>query len=217
MEIKDLQQNPHNPRTITDKKLKMLAKALEEYGDLSGIVFNRKTKQLVGGHQRSKVLDQDAEVVIEQKFKKPTRTGTVALGYILINGERFSYREVSWDETKEKAANIAANKGAGDWDKAKLTEWMKDLGESFLDLDLTMFDDVERVKFFDDKPTKKDKDDKQASRSASSDVRSVHLTFTEETADEFAELVGHFQKVLNIDNVTDTVLEVLRLAKDSAE
>lgn len=214
MEIKDLQLNPHNPRTITEKKLKMLQKALEEFGDLSGIVYNRKSKQLVGGHQRSKVLHPTAEIIIEQKFKKPTKTGTVALGYIQIDGERFSYREVSWDETKEKAANIAANRGAGDWDKAKLTEWMKDLGDSFMDLDLTMFDDIERVKFLDDKP-KKEKSD--TGRVASSDVKTVHLTFTDETADEFAELIGHFQKVLNIDNVTDTVLEVLRLAKDSVD
>ncbi len=51
-----LEGNPKNPRRITDKKLDMLKKAVSEFGDLSGIVFNRTTGQLVGGHQRVKVL-----------------------------------------------------------------------------------------------------------------------------------------------------------------
>lgn len=149
MKVSDLKPNEKNPRTISDKKLEMLKKAVREFGDLSGIVFNRKTKRLVGGHQRSKILDTASDIKILRKYPKPTKTGTIAEGFVLAYGEHFSYREVNWDETREKAANIAANKGAGEWDLPQLSEWMKELGSFDLDfdLDLTMFDEKERDKF----------------------------------------------------------------------
>ena len=142
--VKDLKANPKNPRTISDEKLAMLGKSLVEFGDLSGIVFNVESEMLVGGHQRAKLIPPGTEVVIERKFKKPTKVGTIAEGYIILNGERMAYREVSWDEVKEKAANIAANKGAGDWDISTLSEWMRDIDSFGFDLDLTGFTQTER-------------------------------------------------------------------------
>lgn len=142
MKIQDLHKNPENPRTITDEKKRMLLKALREFGDLSGIVFNRKTERLVGGHQRRDIFDPSTPIVISKKYSKPTKTGTVAEGYFEAKGERFSYREVYWDEHTEKAANIAANKGAGEWDPAKLKDWIQGLNSFDInfDLELTMFD-----------------------------------------------------------------------------
>lgn len=144
MKIKDLKPNPKNPRTITEAKLEQLKKALAEFGDLGGFVFNRTTKMLVGGHQRAKIFGKDAEVVIEKTYKKPTKTGTVAEGFVELDGERFKYREVVWDEIKEKAANIAANKGGGEWDMPQLSEWLRDIDSYGFDLDLTMFDETDR-------------------------------------------------------------------------
>ncbi len=144
MEIKDLAPNPRNPRRITDDKLAALKRTLAEFGDLGGFVFNRKTKRLVGGHQRAKVFDGKSKIVIEKKYTKPTKTGTVAEGFVLFGDERFKYREVLWDDMREKAANIAANKGAGEWDEQILAEWVRDIGDFGLDVELTMFDDVER-------------------------------------------------------------------------
>ena len=92
-----LNQNPRNPRVITDKKLSQLKKSMTELGDISGIVFNRRSGHLGGGNQRSKSFDDSAELVITQRYKKPTRTGTVAEGYVLFEGERFAYREVDWE------------------------------------------------------------------------------------------------------------------------
>lgn len=57
MNVADLMPSSYNPRTITDEKLMMLGKAMQEFGDLSGIVFNIRTGQLIGGHQRIKHLD----------------------------------------------------------------------------------------------------------------------------------------------------------------
>lgn len=143
--LKDLEANPKNPRKITEEKLKALKKTVTEFGDLSGIVYNRKTKLLVGAHQRVKILPPDAEIHFTKKYDKPTRVGTVAIGYVLYNGERFSYREVFWDAVKEKAANIAANKGGGEWDNELLSEWMREISDFGIDLDLTMFDENERA------------------------------------------------------------------------
>lgn len=142
MKLSDLTPNPGNPRKITDEKKSMLAKALKEFGDISGVVFNRKTQRLIGGHQRRSQFNPADPIVIVKKYSKPTKTGTVAEGYIETSAGRFSYREVYWDQAKEKAAALAANKLAGEWDPAKLGEWIKELN-SFdvdFDLDLTMFD-----------------------------------------------------------------------------
>jgi hypothetical protein len=81
-----------------------------------------------------------------------------------------------------------------------------------------MFDADERIGFFgeDDPKPKKGKKENDG-RVSSSAVKQFQLTFTEESAEEFTRLVEHFQVTMNLDSVSDTVLEVLRLAKDSAE
>ena len=148
MKISDLKKNPENPRTITDAKRKQLKKALLKFGDLSGIIFNKRSKQLVGGHQRRDAFDDNAVVTIVKKYSRPTKTGTTAEGFVELNGERFSYREVEWDSKTEKAANIAANKGAGQFDDDKLNEWLQELSlDDDFDMDLTMFDDEELSAF----------------------------------------------------------------------
>lgn len=149
MKVSDLAPNPKNPRRTTDAKLSALRKALLEFGDLSGIVFNRKSGQLVGGHQRTRLFDENSQVTILRKYSKPTRTGTVAEGFVLLEGERFAYREVVWSKHKEMAANLAANKAAGTWDNDIVSEMLKELGsfDADLDIDLTMFDEGERRQF----------------------------------------------------------------------
>lgn len=137
--LSDLKVNPGNPRIISDEKLAMLQKSIDQFGDLSGIVFNRKSKQLVGGHQRLKILPPTAKIVVDVSHKKPTRTGTVIEGHVLIDGERFKYREVHWNAATEMAANIAANQHGGEWEMEKLTAWVKDLRIDGFDTDLLGF------------------------------------------------------------------------------
>ena len=138
MNLKDLAPNPRNPRTISDDQLTRLAKSLEKFGDISGFVFNRRTGRLAGGHQRGKALP-DAPITITREYAEPTRSGTVAEGYVEINGERFSIRFVDWDEQTEHAANVAANKHGGSFDNEKLREIMLELDHHNFDLDLTGF------------------------------------------------------------------------------
>ncbi len=215
--VKDLAPNEKNPRKITDEKLTLLRKAIHEHGDISGFVFNRKSKTLVCGHQRAKVLGPDAKITIIEQYKKPTRTGTVATGFVDLNGERFSYREVLWDAAKEKAASIAANRNAGDWDNNLLSDWLRELDDFGVDSDLTMFSKAERDDIFDSLLPKDKKPKKDKSRVASDDVQQVSLAFTKENLERFQSDVEYFQKIFQIDNITDCVMEVLRAARESHE
>lgn len=136
--------NPDNPRRITDAKLSQLGKSLARFGDLSGVVYNTTSKQLVGGHQRAKALPQDAAIAITKTYNRPTPTGTVAEGYVSIKDERFAYREVQWDGVTEKAANLSANATFGTFDLPMVADWMKELEGIGFDMALTGFDETER-------------------------------------------------------------------------
>lgn len=131
-----------NPRKINEQQKHKLAKSLAEFGDLSGIVVNKTTGNYIGGNQR---IDQlgSCPIIVTKIFKKgESPTGTSREGYIeSTSGERFSWREVVWDEAREKAANIAANAHGGDWDWAKLVEPCIEVREAGIDLDLLGIDD----------------------------------------------------------------------------
>lgn len=146
--LPDLKPNPRNPRKVTDTKLRMLKDSLARFGDLSGIVVNRTSgNQVVGGHQRLKAFAQlgALDAVIEHTYEHKTSAGTVAEGYVAVEGERFAYREVEWTSDEEKAANLAANKGAGEWRLDQVAEWVSELDDVNFDLDLTMFDADDRA------------------------------------------------------------------------
>jgi DNA modification methylase len=136
--LDDLKANPKNPRTISKADYAALKKSIEKFGDLSGIVFNITTGQLVGGHQRTQAF---LEVGGNKKIiyawntpDNPNNVGTVAYGHVDIAGEHFTYREVKWPLEREMAANIAANRIQGNWDMDLLAEANFMLHEEFPDL-----------------------------------------------------------------------------------
>lgn len=53
----DIKNAPYNPRTITDKARKMLRKNIKSKGLLETLVWNKRTGNLVSGHQRISILD----------------------------------------------------------------------------------------------------------------------------------------------------------------
>jgi hypothetical protein len=116
-----------NPRKISGRRLKMLVDSLKQFGDLSGFVFNKRSNKLVGGHQRLSAFDDSAKVTITHALKKPDAVGTVAYGFVEMNGTRYSYREVDWNQNRERAANIAANKHGGEFDDALVTQIIREL------------------------------------------------------------------------------------------
>src|SRR5436853_352297 len=51
-DLNDLKGNPKNPRTISKHDFEALKKSILKFGDLSGVIFNKRTGHLAGGHQR---------------------------------------------------------------------------------------------------------------------------------------------------------------------
>lgn len=125
-QLDELQGDPSNPRTISKHDGAALARSMQEFGDLSCIVFNVQTKQLVGGHQRieilKKVLNGAKQVTITTRFDTPDHVGTTALGYVVYDNRQFAYREVDWDLGRQRAANIAANRIQGEFNLDMLAE-----------------------------------------------------------------------------------------------
>lgn len=94
-----------NPRTITAESGDGLKASLKRFGDLSGITFNRRTGELVTGHQRMQQIraeygDRDIEVI----------DAAAGLHGIRVDaGHFFPVRVVEWSPAMQRAANVAAN------------------------------------------------------------------------------------------------------------
>lgn len=116
MKPEELNSYHKNPRKMKGKMNDLLESSLVEYGDLSGIVFNQRTKELVGGHQRTRLLKDDSSIEMLEEFSPAKEDGTVGYGFLVRNGQKFALRIVDWDETKHARANVIANKIKGDWD-----------------------------------------------------------------------------------------------------
>ena len=110
---------PYNPRKDLkpdDPEYQQLVKSIDEFGCVEPLVWNKKTGNLVGGHQRFKVL--------------------LAQGVKQIH-----VSVVDLPLAKEKALNVALNKISGDWDQDKLAELLGELIElPDFDVSLTGFD-----------------------------------------------------------------------------
>ena len=105
-----------NPRQITERQFDLLAESLDDLGDLSGIVHDLNTDEIISGNQRSLVFDIDqCEIVIEHE-QEADRQGTVGLGYIIWQGNRYAYRQVRWTPKQCEMVNIKANRLGGEWD-----------------------------------------------------------------------------------------------------
>lgn len=130
--LSDFKAADYNPRNITAKELSNLGQSIAEFGDLSGVVFNRFSGQLVSGHQRISSLSKYPSK-IETSAVKGDKHGTVEEGYIVFKTEkglvRIPLRIVEWDSLKtEGAANIAANAHGGDFDTKRLALLVGEIG-----------------------------------------------------------------------------------------
>lgn len=145
--VSELKPAPYNPRQITDDKLATLGRAMQEFGDLSGVIVNLTSGHLVGGHQRVKNFSPEDEVVILERWEEPNEQHTVAWGYVKHGDERWNYREVKADDEWERQANVAANGLWGDFDYGLLPELLQGLAASGSDMSLTSFTPEQLVQF----------------------------------------------------------------------
>lgn len=167
--LDSLRGNPENPRTMTTTQFQALKDSLDKFGDLSGIVKNLTTGQLVGGHQRVERFKRDekkATIQITFTYEQPTRVGTRAVGYVNVDGELFAYREVEWPLEMEQAANIAANNISGQWDNdalAKMTYEIQQANEELLNFTGQRQKDIkklmQRIGVVEDDPPKEESEE----------------------------------------------------------
>ena len=110
---------PYNPRKALkagDPEYEKLRRSLDEFGLVEPLIWNSRSGNLVGGHQRFTVL-------LDQGVK------------------RVEVSVVDLPPEKEKALNLALNKVQGAWDEAKLAQLLDELIETpDFDLALTGFD-----------------------------------------------------------------------------
>ncbi len=138
-QIKELKAAVYNPRKISDKELKKLEDSLEKFGYVEPVIWNKKTGNVVGGHQRLKILSK--------KFKPEHELEVV---------------EVDLDEFQEKSLNLALNKISGEWDDDKLKGLIKDLkkGDEAI-LNFSGFNEAEIKRLLEAKPEDPVKGDKK--------------------------------------------------------
>ena len=103
--------NPRRDLKPGDRDYEKLKRSIEEFGFVEPVVWNEATGNVVGGHQRLKVLLDMGETEID--------CVVVDLG-----------------PEKEKALNLALNRIQGGWDEGKLAEVMADLDASDVDVSL---------------------------------------------------------------------------------
>ena len=106
---------PYNPRRITDDARARLKAKIEKVGLVTPLVWNKRTGNLVGGHQRLSILDE-----LEGRQDYRLRVSVVDV-----------------DEREERALNVFLNNQAsqGDWDVKALAEIAKEFeGDSLADL-----------------------------------------------------------------------------------
>src|SRR5262249_52760793 len=113
--IRPARYNPRKDLKPTDPEYKKLQKAIDHFGLVEPLIWNKRTGNLVGGHQRFKILKARGDKRIEVSV-------------------------VSLDKREEKALNIALNKHSGAWDHEALTSLVKDLQVSGFDMETVGFD-----------------------------------------------------------------------------
>lgn len=143
--LKMAEYNPRRSLKPNDREYVNLKRSLSEFGYVDPIIWNERTGNVVGGHQRLQVLRdmgvQEAEVSV-----------------------------VDLPEEKEKALNIALNKIQGEWDQPALRELLDELSRTLPDITLTGFDPAEVEQLFSQvpEPTEVHEDDFDVGAAAAS-------------------------------------------------
>ena len=100
--------NPHVSLEPGDPMYDALKQSIETFGCVEPIVWNKRTGNIVGGHQRFKVAKD--------------------LGYTEDN-----VVIVDLEDTQEKSLNLALNKVSGQWDNDKLAGVLEEMQKASID------------------------------------------------------------------------------------
>jgi len=139
VKLLDLNPAAYNPRKISETAMDGLSTSIDQFGLLSLIVWNERTGNIVGGHQRFKKLVEDGETETDVVVVDLSEDEEVALNIVLNNP--YSRGEFSSDA------------------KVMLEKIEVQIGSVFNDLRLNdLYDDINRA-LGKDKNKDKDKGD----------------------------------------------------------
>ncbi len=139
MKLSDIKPALYNPRKDLkpgDPEYDKMRRSIDEFDCVELLVWNKRTKHLVGGHQRLKILKEKGV-------------------------KEFEVSVVDLDEKREKALNVVLNKIQGDWDFTKLADLMTELDDGEFDLELTGFDMSEIEQLLNWTPKEEEIDEKE--------------------------------------------------------
>lgn len=136
--VSDLKPAKYNPRKDLkpgDPAYEKIKRSLHDFGYVDPVIWNEVTGNIVGGHQRYKVLCAE---------------GATEIDCVVVHIE---------NPQDEKALNVALNKAVGEWEPKALADLLSDLQLSGYDIGATGFDAAEVDELFSKVHDKEVKDD----------------------------------------------------------
>lgn len=181
--IKEVKENPSNPRYIRDAKFKKLVKSIKEFPEML--------------EKRPIIVDENMVVLGGNMRLKACKAA--GLFDIWID------KAIGWSEEQKKEFVIKDNVGFGEWDwdilaneweTEILNDWGLDLPKWENDLEIELGNDSEET--FD-----------YPEGLEQSHVKMVQLFLNTDSEPKFREMELELRKFLDTDNVTDTVYKAL--------
>ena len=168
-----LKNAPYNPRVISDKARNKLKANLKKVGLVEPIIWNARTGNIVGGHQRISVIDS----------LEGTEDYTIDVS------------RVDLDEKQEKEQNIFLNNGVsqGDWDLDKLGSMFK---TDSLDFEATGFDMGDLHQLFGDSVIAVNESETVKAAEKLREAHEIMASSSEEIAGVDSFLDNHFYLVV---------------------
>jgi DNA modification methylase len=117
--LKPAKYNPRKDLKPGDPAYEKIKRSLKEFGYVDPVIWNEASGNIVGGHQRYKVLVAE---------------GITEIDCVVVHIE---------NPQEEKALNIALNKAVGEWEPVALADLLSDLQQSGYGLGATGFDPAE--------------------------------------------------------------------------
>ena len=133
--LKPAKYNPRKDLKPGDPAYEKIKRSLNTFGYVDPVIWNEVTGNIVGGHQRYKVLAAE---------------GLTEIDCVVVHIE---------NPQDEKALNIALNKAVGEWEPTALADLLQDLQLSGYDVGATGFDAAEVDDLFSKVHDKDVKDD----------------------------------------------------------
>lgn len=178
--IRDLNRAVYNPRIDLipgDTEYENLRRSITTYGMLIPVIWNKRTGNVVGGHQRLTVLENEGETEVDVSV-------------------------VDLDETQERQLNVALNKIEGGWDEEKLAELLAELGD---DATLTGFTQQEIDSLTNDIDSLIDGATVDEELRAIEELFNVSLTFDKADQEELKAYVKDYGKEALIEVIIQKV------------